>query len=487
MRLRSLRFLFYILLFFHVRVEAQVQGICSIENDQMVLRLDKKLNKAQMDSICKLFALAPFSLDSIFKFKAIGKLALEGWSISRFENSVAVLTRSLSQMNNTVDWSKSAILLSSIYKQVQNHSGEPGYPKEVTYGRNKFKEKVTVRQRVAGVALFWLPGNLTAHKVFLSGNFNDWSPYSIPMNKTDSGWVVQLKIDPGKYLYKFIVDGNWTEDKFNALLEDDGHDGFNSAYFQTNFTFTLKGNKQAKKVIVAGSFNNWDDNELRMLPYAEGWLANMYLSDGIHTYKFIVDGQWILDPANKWTRPDGEGNFNSVVGSGDTLTFKLNGFTQAKQVIVSGSFNNWRTAELAMEKDSKGWKLDYMLAPGMYEYKYIVDGNWIVDPANSYSHGSDENVNSILVVKPNYTFRFKKNLEAKAVYLTGSFNDWSPQGYKMTLSNGEWIFPAFLKPGKHSYKFIVNGKYFLDPGNKTWEENEFRTGNSVLWMGLDNQ
>ena len=46
----------------------------------------------------------------------------------------------------------------------------------------------------------------------------------------------------------------------------------------------------------------------------------------------------------------------------------------------------------------------------------------------------------------------------------------------------EWIFKVHLYPGKHLYKFIVDGKWILDPGNKLWEQNEYNTGNSVVWI-----
>lgn len=45
-----------------------------------------------------------------------------------------------------------------------------------------------------------------------------------------------------------------------------------------------------------------------------------------------------------------------------------------------------------------------------------------------------------------------------------------------------WIYPVFLKPGKYTYKFIVDGKWLIDPANETWEGNEYSTGNSVLWI-----
>lgn len=53
----------------------------------------------------------------------------------------------------------------------------------------------------------------------------------------------------------------------------------------------------------------------------------------------------------------------------------------AKKVVVSGSFNKWNTKKLIAKKDSKGsWAIKVALKPGKYEYKFIVDGNWINDP-----------------------------------------------------------------------------------------------------------
>jgi hypothetical protein len=42
-----------------------------------------------------------------------------------------------------------------------------------------------------------------------------------------------------------------------------------------------------------------------------------------------------------------------------------------------------------------------------------------------------------------------------------------------------------LPTGKNRYKFIVDGTWMIDPGNKLWEPNEFDTGNSVVWIDAD--
>jgi 1,4-alpha-glucan branching enzyme len=208
----------------------------------------------------------------------------------------------------------------------------------------------------------------------------------------------------------------------------------------------------------------------------------MYLREGTHSYKFIVDNEWILDPANKITRPDGKGHENSFIGSGDTLIFRLKGYPDAKKVVLSGDFNAWNTGELFMEKSSGGWQLPYVLAAGNYEYKYIVDGTWITDPGNPYTTGDGGYINSFRAVKANHTFIMEQHSDAEKVILSGSFNGWNENGYRMVKQAGNWTFSLYLKPGKSIYKYIVDGKWIIDPSNPLWEENEYGTGNSVLWI-----
>ncbi len=54
---------------------------------------------------------------------------------------------------------------------------------------------------------------------------------------------------------------------------------------------------------------------------------------------------------------------------------------QAKRVTIAGTFNNWDVKKTAAKKDAKGtWTTKVSLKPGRYEYKFVVDGNWMNDP-----------------------------------------------------------------------------------------------------------
>src|SRR5438128_233495 len=50
----------------------------------------------------------------------------------------------------------------------------------------------------------------------------------------------------------------------------------------------------------------------------------------------------------------------------------------ARSAAVAGSFNNWDLKRTPMRKDPvAGWKATLALPPGRYEYRFVVDGQWM--------------------------------------------------------------------------------------------------------------
>ena len=66
--------------------------------------------------------------------------------------------------------------------------------------------------------------------VYLAGEFNDWSTTARKMAyKARSGvYAVTLKLAPGNYQYKFVIDGTWCADPENADSVANNHGTFNS-------------------------------------------------------------------------------------------------------------------------------------------------------------------------------------------------------------------------------------------------------------------
>jgi 1,4-alpha-glucan branching enzyme len=73
----------------------------------------------------------------------------------------------------------------------------------------------------------------------------------------------------------------------------------------------------------------------------------------------------------------------------------------AKQVALSGDFNGWSPDETPMKRHEHGhWETTVELAPGRYQYKFVVDGRWEVDPA-AHNHVPNEHgsLNSVVEVR----------------------------------------------------------------------------------------
>lgn len=69
----------------------------------------------------------------------------------------------------------------------------------------------------------------TAKDVRLAGDFNSWNTTSILLKKTRDGvWKRDLDLKPGRYEYKYIVDGKWQRDSFNKFFVMNSYGSENS-------------------------------------------------------------------------------------------------------------------------------------------------------------------------------------------------------------------------------------------------------------------
>jgi 1,4-alpha-glucan branching enzyme len=90
---------------------------------------------------------------------------------------------------------------------------------------------------------------------------------------------------------------------------------------------------------------------------------------------------------------------SATKGKAKATVFKIQA-PGAKKVVVAGSFNNWDTGKLKAKKDTKGnWAVKVDLNPGKYEYKFFIDGSWMIDPCSAKVVNSFGSENSVVEVK----------------------------------------------------------------------------------------
>jgi 1,4-alpha-glucan branching enzyme len=71
---------------------------------------------------------------------------------------------------------------------------------------------------------------------------------------------------------------------------------------------------------------------------------------------------------------------------------------------------------------------------------------------------------------------------AEHVYVCGDFNDWHPTCLRMigNADAGLWEKRLVLPPGRHEYKFVVDGRWLHDPEAAENVPNIYGSLNSVV-------
>lgn len=261
--------------------------------------------------------------------------------------------------------------------------------------------------------------DLDIQNVVVSGEFNNWSKKQWYLKRIDENrFELRKKLsdfnDEFLWEFKFVINNTyWAEPSkaFSNSIPIKNSLGFKYYAYNLSFStitpvkkgnaqFRLKGFKNAKYVVVAGSFNKWNTHQLQMRKTKEGWAVDLQLKPNLYQYKYIVDGKWMEDPHNTNKVKNEFGEHNSVIDIQQAHTFVLDGHTNAKHVFLSGSFNNWQEQELLMKRQKDGWVYTLKLPAGKHHYKFIVDGKWMTDPSNTVKEFDfDGNINSVCMIK----------------------------------------------------------------------------------------
>ena len=106
-------------------------------------------------------------------------------------------------------------------------------------------------------------------------------------------------------------------------------------------------------------------------------------SRGFYDYRSVANELLGNDPTQKAIDVESDHDFLAPRRIGGGVLFSYLG-SDAEVVAIEGDFNSWnRTADVLLDVDGRGlWQRVVPLRPRAYKYRFIVDGNSIVDPNN---------------------------------------------------------------------------------------------------------
>ena len=287
------------------------------------------------------------------------------------------------------------------------------------------------------------------------------------------------------------------------------------------FVYRHPGDEQPASVRVAGDFEcpGWQGSvELQGPNEAGEWYTDLQLLPGNYQYKFIVDGEWIVDPENPDRSENGDGGFNSalthVCPFSPSCVFNEDCIGQERPVcrnfacspcVCEGEFecdpNTGRCRDLPCMANSD-CSQGQVCADGRCRVcvensecsagQVCADGSCI-DPEctdDSQCDGYTESCTDYRcgpLACQTQVFVFEANgVEVERVQLAGSFTDWAANALEMTRQDdGKWLARVNLENGSWSYKFIAypagggEAQWLADPAADLSEPDGVGGENSV--------
>ena len=284
-----------------------------------------------------------------------------------------------------------------------------------------FEFDIRYFEEASRAGAFWKTDfeDIDVESVAIAGDFNNWSADEWRMKKVGEGrYQLRKQIedfeDAFRWEFKFVVNGKfWAEP--SETIRNKGKTTPTGSFWQETYNmelytarpdttaddcFFLPGYPDAEKVVLSGNFNAWDESAFTMQKVDGGWETCLSLDAGRYEYKFIVDGEWMHDPSIPQTVKNQYATLNSVYEIKRETQFRLAGFEDAEEVRLTGSFTDWEDRALRMHREGKAWVVSLPLTGGKHLYKFIVDGNWITDPANPIKeYDWKGNLNSVKMVE----------------------------------------------------------------------------------------
>ncbi len=206
----------------------------TIRDGQEYISLGDKMKKGELDHFLAQYNLGAIGLQQLDRTGRMDSLTKLGWTLNRTRRGIYIINRPLLSSGN-IDNPAGQMIMAEKHPTLPELF--PAVNNGIRYGYNRFRHKYPFPVKDGTVA-FFLRGFMRARQVNLAGSFNSWSAHALAMRLTDSGWMATIKLTPGKYWYKFIVDGNWMVDEDNGLVENDGFGNTNSIFYVTRIRYS---------------------------------------------------------------------------------------------------------------------------------------------------------------------------------------------------------------------------------------------------------
>jgi glycosidase len=96
------------------------------------------------------------------------------------------------------------------------------------FSLNNFVYQIPVYTEKKISQIFKYHPDKEVENVNLFGSFNHWNRENLPLKKVNGGYEIELLLEPGRYEYKFFVDGEDVLDNSNPVQLPNGLGGYNS-------------------------------------------------------------------------------------------------------------------------------------------------------------------------------------------------------------------------------------------------------------------
>lgn len=231
---------------------------------------------------------------------------------------------------------------------------------------------------------------------YVKGSWDSsWGKYFY-MTEDDNGvWSVteQLSLDKS-YEYGIVVNDSWVGDPTNRKSDGSNSEILRNPRFNSDGSVSIfyypQGEESVSLLYKTADEAEYTEVAMTTDAYHSALLSATVSEQGDYTYKLKVNEEQVSDVNCKEAAfvisklPEDDKSVLSPVVQDGKVTFNYFAPT-AKEAYLAGEMNGWSATATQMSYNEKTgfWSVEQELAPGKYEYKFVVDGNWVTDPRNN--------------------------------------------------------------------------------------------------------